>query len=102
MGKNDESTTKAKKPKPAKTYMTKAKIEEAQAEMDDITSSVKPLHPPIVAHADSEEADEADVFIPECQPNSVLPDMTQANQELEEFSDVMLGNVSFKEFGTLL
>lgn len=102
MGKNDDSTTKSKKPKPAKNYMTKAKIEEAQAEMDDITSSVKPLHPPIVAHADSEEAEEADVFIPECQPNSVLPDMAQANLELEEFSDVTLGNVSVKDFGTLL
>ena len=107
MDNTEDSKNKSKekskaKPKPAKSYTTRSKIEEVQEKMVDISSSIEPLQPPIVAHTDGKEAEDEDVFIPQCQPNSILPDMAQANQKLEEYSDVTLGDVSFKDFGELL
>ena len=100
--KNKRKEKSKAKPKPAKSYTTRSKIEEVQGKMVDISSSIVPLQPPIVAHTDGNEAEDEDVFIPECQPNSNLPDMAQVNQKLEKYSDVTLGEVSFKYFGELL
>lgn len=82
--------------------ISKEKLQELKDKNVEVSSSVSSTHSSYGQTLQSEEQiEDADVFVPDCQTDSEPSDLSQDVKLADKFSDMLLANLSVRDFGTI-
>ena len=82
--------------------ISKEKLQELKDKNVDVSFSVSSTHSGSGQTPQSEEQiEDADVFVPDCQTDSEPSDLSQDVQLADKFTDMLLANLSVRDFGTI-